>query len=284
MLGRNRVTLHKWIRQYEIEGIEGLLQRKPVSGGPRTIPLWAEKALEKKLQEPQGFNGYQEIVEWLEQLLGIHTCYKTVHKLVHNKLKSSLKVPRPQSIAQQEEQQKAFKKNLADNLIMLNLFCIAVLCTTKAVRFWCEDETRIGLKTITGRKITARGVKPVGIEQWQFKATYLYGIIEPQTGASFFWEFSHLNTECFQTFLNLVAQNFVDSILIIQLDNGAFHKAKRLRVPDNIILLFQPPHSPQLNPIEQVWQYLKRRLCWLLPKNLEELRVALYAEINKQTN
>ncbi|WP_431356840.1 transposase [Komarekiella delphini-convector] len=54
-------------------------------------------------------------------------------------------------------------------------------------------------------------------------------------------------------------------------------------MPDNIILLFQPAHSPELNPIEQVWQYIKRRLRWLLPKNLDELRAALYAEIGKLT-
>ncbi|BAY41206.1 putative transposase [Nostoc sp. NIES-2111] len=141
----------------------------------------------------------------------------------------------------------------------------------------------MGLKTITGRKITRKGVKPVGVHQWQFKATYLYGIIEPLTGESFFWEFSHLNSDCFQIFLNLISENFPDSVLIIQLDNGAFHKAKRLQVPDNIILLFQPAHSPELNPIEQVWQYIKRRLRWLLPKKLDDLRTALYAEIGKLT-
>jgi len=166
---------------------------------------------------------------------------------------------------------------------MLRWFCLAVLCTTKTIRFCCEDETRMGLKTLTGRKITARGIKSFGVHQWQFKATYLYGIIEPLTGESFFWEFSHLNTDCFQIFLNLVSQHFADSVLIIQLDNGAFHKAKRLQVPDNIILLFQPAHSPELNPIEQVWQYLKRRLRWLLPKNIDDLRIALYAEIGKLT-
>jgi transposase len=126
-------------------------------------------------------------------------------------------------------------------------------------------------------------VKPIGVHQWQFKATYLYGIIEPLTGDSFWREFSHLNTDCFQIFLNLVSQHFADSLLIIQLDNGAFHKAKRLQIPENIILLFQPAHSPELNAIEQVWQYIKRRLRWLLPKNLDDFRAALYAEIWKLT-
>lgn len=67
------------------------------------------------------------------------------------------------------------------------------------------------------------------------------------------------------------------------MDNGAFHKAKRLRVPDNIILFFQPSHSPELNPIEQVWQYLKRHLRWLRPRNLDELRLALYSQLEKLT-
>lgn len=166
---------------------------------------------------------------------------------------------------------------------MLQWFCLTVLHTTQKIRFFCEDETRIGLKTITGRKITAQGIKPVGIQQWQFQATYLYGIIEPLTGASFFWEFSHLNTDCFQIFLNLVSENFADSLLIIQLDNGAFHKAKRLKVPDNIILLFQPAHAPELNPSEQIWQYLKRLLRWLLPETMDDLRAAIYDEIGKLT-
>lgn len=123
------------------------------------------------------------------------------------------------------------------------------------IRFFCGDETRLGLKTLGGRKITACGIKPIGQVQWQFEATYFYGVVEPQTGESFFYEFTHLNTDCFQVFLNLVSQQFIDDVLIIQLDNGAVHKAKRLQVPNNIILMFQPPHCPESNPIEQVWQY-----------------------------
>lgn len=105
--------------------------------------------------------------------------------------------------------------------------------------------------------------------------TYLYGIVEPKTGESFFFEFSHLNTDCFQMFLNLVSEQFKDDLLIIQLDNGAFHKAKRLQMPSNIIVIFQPPYCPELNPIEQVWQYLKRRLRWSLAATLDQLRQQL---------
>lgn len=158
---------------------------------------------------------------------------------------------------------------------MLVWVALSVLGWSGKVRFFCGDETRLGLKTLGGRKITARGVKPMGQVQWKFEATYLYGIVEPKTGSHFFFEFSHLNTDCFQVFLNLVAQQFKEELLMIQLDNAGFHKAKRLQVPSNIILLFQPPHCPELNPIEQVWQYLKRRLRWSLPTTLDQLREQL---------
>lgn len=166
---------------------------------------------------------------------------------------------------------------------MLVWVAVSMMGWSGGVRFFCGDETRLGLKTLGGRKITARGIKPIGQVQWQFKATYLYGIVEPKTGEHFFFEFSHLNTDCFQVFLNLIAQQFKDDLVILQLDNGGFHKAKRLQVPDNIILLFQPPHCPELNPIEQVWQYLKRGLRWSLPANLDQLRQQLKQRLEALT-
>jgi hypothetical protein len=99
------------------------------------------------------------------------------------------------------------------------------------VRFFCQDETRLGRQTSSGRKIITKGVKPKGKVQWQFKATYLYGIVEPATGEHFFYEFTHLNSDCFQVFLELVSERFHDSILIMQLDQAGAHKAKRFKLP-----------------------------------------------------
>ena len=140
------------------------------------------------------------------------------------------------------------------------------------IRYFVQDESRFGLKTIEGKRITLKGVKPSGEWQWQFKAFWLYGAVEPVTGESFFWEFSPVNTECYQKFLSEFAASNVDSLNILQVDNGLFHKAKKLQVPENIILLFQPPHSPELNPIERVWEHLKKDLKWELFDNLECLQ------------
>ena len=67
------------------------------------------------------------------------------------------------------------------------------------------------------------------------------------------------NAAAFQLFLNEFSKQNPTEYKIIVLDNGAFHKAKSLIIPDNITLLFLPPYSPELNPAEKVWQHIKRK-------------------------
>jgi hypothetical protein len=129
------------------------------------------------------------------------------------------------------------------------------------LKYGCEDETRIGLKTIESKKITALGVKPIGVVQWNFKAYYLYGAVAPQTGESFWWEFSHLDGMCFQIFLDKLAEKYPTHLNVIQLDNGKFHHSSGLKIPDNILLIFQPPYTPELNPLERIWSHIKQELA-----------------------
>lgn len=110
VLGRNRVTLQEWLRRYREGGLARLLEKKRPSGRPRAIPTWAEAALQRRLQEPQGFDGYQAICDWLETQLGIEAEYKTVHKLAYYRLQSSPKLPRPVSVEQSLKQMEAYKK------------------------------------------------------------------------------------------------------------------------------------------------------------------------------
>jgi transposase len=143
------------------------------------------------------------------------------------------------------------------------------------MRYFVQDESRFGLKTLIGRVLTACGIKPIGEWQWLFKAFWLYGAVEPATGESFFLQFSHVDTDCFQIFLEELSKVYPDSLNIIQVDNGRFHTSKKLAVPENIILLFQPPYCPELNPIEHLWQYLKADLRWSSFKTLEQLQIKL---------
>lgn len=149
------------------------------------------------------------------------------------------------------------------------------LWTGQPVRYWLRRESRLGLKTLTGKVITLKGIKPKGITGWARDNFYLYGLVEPVSGESFFWEFSHLDSLCFQHFLDLFSQNYPDSLNLIQMDNGSFHKSQDLNWPDNIIAIFQPAYSPELNPIERLWEYIKSKLAWEYCDSLTQLRTKL---------
>ncbi|MDV2994419.1 MAG: IS630 family transposase ISMae27 [Chroococcidiopsis sp. SAG 2025] len=101
----------------------------------------------------------------------------------------------------------------------------------------------------------------------------MYGVVEPQSGENFFREISHLDTQCFQEFLNDFRRAYPEDLDIIQLDNGSFHPTSKLKVPENIILLFQPAHCPELNPIERLWEQLKGFLGWEVIDNLDALKI-----------
>ncbi|MGB3510074.1 MAG: transposase [Microcoleaceae cyanobacterium] len=97
------------------------------------------------------------------------------------------------------------------------------------------------------------GIKPIIKHQWLFKSLWLYGLIEPKIGESFFYKFSHLDTVCMEKYLELFAEKYPNNLHIIQLDNGLLHQSLNMSIPENIIFLFQPPYSPELNPIERLW-------------------------------
>ena len=107
--------------------------------------------------------------------------------------------------------------------------------------------------------------------------------MEPRTGESFSLEFSHSDSTCFEVYLEQLAQHYPHQLHVIQLDQGSLHRAKTLQLPDNVVLLFQPPHSPQLNPIERLWQHLKDHLSWQIFDRLEDLREALSERLKALT-
>ena len=112
------------------------------------------------------------------------------------------------------------------------------------MRVFSQDESRFGLLTIRRRRLTARGVQPIGAVQHDFEWFYVYGAVEPTTGDRFFLELPYLNAEMFQLFLS-----------------GA-HTAQRLTLPTNVRLVFLPPYCPELTPIERVWRDLKDDVAW----------------------
>jgi hypothetical protein len=102
-------------------------------------------------------------------------------------------------------------------------------------------------------------------------------------GRKFLFRISYLDTVGFQAFLKEFSKTYPDSLNILQLDNASFHLTKKLIIPDNVILLLQPSYSPDVNPIERVWQSVKDQLSWLTVETLDELRRERDAVLNSLT-
>jgi len=134
-----------------------------------------------------------------------------------------------------------------------------------------QDESRFGLFTKNGRALTAKGVKPICPCHQVFQSTYLFGAFSPINGEHFLLELPECNTECFELFISEFSKQKPDELIVIVLDNGAFHKAKKLQIPENIILIFLPPYSPELNPAEKIWAKFKRDFTNMLFNDMDSL-------------
>jgi len=118
-------------------------------------------------------------------------------------------------------------------------------------------------------------VKPICRYQNVFKSTYIFGAFSPYDGDSLVMELPYCNGANFQIFLNELSNKKPDELKVIVLDNGAFHKGKSLIIPENIVLIFLPPYSPELNPAELVWLNIKRKTTNIIYKTMQELKTNL---------
>lgn len=125
-----------------------------------------------------------------------------------------------------------------------------------------------------------KGIKPKGLDQNSYENFYIYGMIAPFTGDSFFYDFNILDGICFEAFLREFSKEYPNTLNIIVLDNASAHTTSKINIPENIKLVFQPPYTPEVNPVERLWQYIKDKIAWNIFQDLEALRNKVYDILN----
>jgi len=109
-----------------------------------------------------------------------------------------------------------------------------------------------------------RGERPPGLCDRRFTFAYIFAAVEPGTDNAFALVLPYANTEAMQEFLDRFAATIgKDEHVVLVLDQAGWHGAHALRVPANITLVPLPPYSPELNPVEWVWEYMKERFLSL---------------------
>lgn len=133
--------------------------------------------------------------------------------------------------------------------------------------------------TRVGRRVVKKGVQPVGLIETSRENFYLYGSIDPLNGTYLMQEQHKMSSENFQSFLDLFGRTYPSGRHIMIADGASIHWAKDLRVPENLVLLKLPPYCPELNPIERVWQHLKKEHKGKIWGNIQALKDKVFSQI-----
>jgi len=122
-----------------------------------------------------------------------------------------------------------------------------------------QDEARFGRISECRRCWCRRPVRPLVRKMLVRQYTYVFGAVSPLDGQFDTLLLPQVDTACMQLFLDEVARRHAGDNIVMVLDGAGWHTANDLRAPANMRLLFLPPYSPELNPVEHLWDELREK-------------------------
>ena len=130
------------------------------------------------------------------------------------------------------------------------------------VELWFMDEARVGQKGGVTHVWYQKGVRPRGVRQQGFSSAHLFGAVCPERGEGVALVLPEVSTAAMGVFLAKLSRAVpAGTHAVLVLDRAGWHVSESLNVPPNLTLIHPPPYSPELNPVERVWEYLRDR--WL---------------------
>jgi hypothetical protein len=127
-----------------------------------------------------------------------------------------------------------------------------------AIEPWWQDEARVGQKNTLTRRWAKRGTRPSAPKDQRTASVYLFGAICPIQGTAAAIVMPRCNTAAMNKhLLEIASQVSPGAHAVLLLDQAGWHRAHTLNVPDNITLLYLPAKCPELNPVENLWQFMR---------------------------
>jgi transposase len=191
----------------------------------------------------------------------------TIYKYL-GKCAGRLKATRPCNPKKDPAAESAFRATLADRMEKLDLPPAA------PVRLWVYDEMRYGLHPLTRKMWCLRGVRAIAPSRRRYQNGYLYGALEVGGGGSEFLFTPTLNKEWDLGFLSQIAAHDPEAVHVVIGDGAGFHHKKNEgALPEKVRIITLPAYSPELNPVEKLWDIVKDGICnrdWADLDELEE--------------
>ena len=131
---------------------------------------------------------------------------------------------------------------------------------TDKIELWWQDESRIDQQGSLSRLWANKGTRPRVVRQQQFLSTYIFGAVCPDKDKDCALILPECNSGMMQMHLDEISSSVEQGYhAIVLMDRAGWHTTEALNIPNNISLMPLPSYSPELNPVEQIWQTLKRR-------------------------
>ena len=127
----------------------------------------------------------------------------------------------------------------------------------RSVRLMFQDEGRFGLLGKPRRCWAPAGVRPVVGARLLRKFSYAFAAVSPHDGVMDSLILPWVNTSTMSMFLATVSQRHPDEYIVMVMDQAGWHIAHELEVPKNMRLVLLPPYSPEINPVEHIWDALR---------------------------
>jgi len=268
VVGRSRSVIQIWMDRFEACGLEGL-KRKKAPG--KVSPIANEEVFKGIRQglEKGTWRSAGQIAAWLKKEHGLHRTGQSLYYWL-GKLGGALKVPRPVHIKKDIQATENFKEHLIEKLQALEI------PKSHGVKVWVVDESRYGLHSIRRRCWSLRGIRVVVPHQQKFEWGYVYGALDCIGGKAEFLYTPTVNLDWSEAFLQQLSRNDPSSEHVVIWDQAGFHQRPgNSNLPKNIHLLLLPPYSPELNPVEKLWDIMKDQLCNRVFSTLDDIEEAI---------
>lgn len=256
-VGLTRRICQRWVRRYNADGLAGLEDRRGRRAARPLSPEQEEQVRERLEAGPRpedlvcALRGL-DMQRILAEEFGVVRCLASIYQLLH-RLGYSCLVPRPRHRRADQAAQEQFCRELPGRLAE-----IARAHPGRRIRVYFEDESRFGQQGTTTRVWARRGSRPTAVRQTEYEYLWVLGAVCPETGQAEGLLSPRLNTAVINVFLEQFSRRLApDEQAVLVWDGAGFHTSRALRVPENITVLKLPAYSPELNPVENLWHYLK---------------------------
>jgi transposase len=269
LAGRARSTIQIWLDAFTAGGLPQLLERQAPPGKPSPV---ADAKVQAQLQAGLQAGRWRtagQVAAWLKATHGIERATKSLYYWL-GKAGGALRVPRPCHVKQDPAAMAAFRAGLEANLEKLEL------PKDRAVKIWVADESRFGLHTQSRRCWALRGQRVVLAREQRYEWEYVYGAVEVVEGLAQFQFLPSVSLELSRGFLQQIADSDAQAEHVVIWDQAGFHpRPGDAQLPARIHLLPLPPYSPELNPVEGLWDQTQDVTCNRHFADLDQLEEAL---------